>query len=258
MSKVTEEPNYISERLMTLRVPLVRGEHMLIISAYAPTLATDDEQKDTFYDALDSILRKANSKDKIVLLGDFNARVGTRRDLWKKVLGPHGVGKMNSNGFRLLSLCSQHNLTITNTLFRLKHKYKSSWMHPRSKKWHLIDYVIVRRSQLGEVLVTRAMRGAECWTDHRLILSKMRLRVRPASTRHTKTPSKKINCESLHDETKRKMFQEKVQQLVDSIGPFNSSDMNDKWELFANNLFSAAKTVVENIETGSIQTTLLS
>ena len=40
------------------------------------------------------------------------------------------------------------------------------------------------------------------------------------------------------------MFQEKVQQIVDRIGPLNSNDMNNKWELFANNLLSAAKTVL--------------
>ena len=32
-------------------------------------------------------------------------------------------------------------------------------MHPRSKHWHLIDYVIVRRCDLDEVQIARAMRG---------------------------------------------------------------------------------------------------
>ena len=243
LRSVSEEPNYINERLMTLRVPLVRGEHMLIISAYAPTLAADDEQKDKFYDALDYVLCKACKKDKIVLFGDFNARVGNRCDLWRKVLGPHGVGNMNSNGIRLLSLCSQHNLTITNTLFRLKHKHKTSWMHPRSKKWHLIDFVIVRRSQLGEVLITRAMRGAECWADHRLIISKMRLKMRPA-VRRAKQRFKKINCAGLSNKQLRGTFEEKVNQLVQDTGVINSCDLNNKWDAFSSNLISLAKDVL--------------
>ena len=70
MRGIIEEPDYISERLMTLRVLLVRGEHMLIISAYLPTLMSEDDQKDHFYNSLDTALRKACPKDKIIILGD--------------------------------------------------------------------------------------------------------------------------------------------------------------------------------------------
>ena len=46
---------------------------------------------------------------------------------------------------------------------------------PRSKQWHLIDYIIVRQRDLRDVCITRAMRGAECWTDHRLIRAVLKL-----------------------------------------------------------------------------------
>ena len=42
-------------------------------------------------------------------------------------------------------------------------------MHPCSKNWHLIDYVIVRRKDRQDVRVTKTMCGADCWTDHRLV-----------------------------------------------------------------------------------------
>ena len=41
-----------------------------------------------------------------------------------------------------------------------------SWQHPRSKRCHLLDYVITRRVDLADVRSTRAMRGADCSTDH--------------------------------------------------------------------------------------------
>ena len=41
--------------------------------------------------------------------------------------------------------------------------------------------MIVRRSQVKEDFVTQVMKGAECWTDHRLIISKIRLKIRPTS-----------------------------------------------------------------------------
>ena len=55
---------------------------------------------------------------------------------------------MNSNGLLLLSKCAEHKLCITNTAFRQADKFKTTWMHPRSKQWHLTDYIIVRQRDL--------------------------------------------------------------------------------------------------------------
>lgn len=60
---------------MTWRIPLTRGRHATIISAYAPTLDASDASKDCFYSTLDSIIQKTSPSDKLLLLGDFNARV---------------------------------------------------------------------------------------------------------------------------------------------------------------------------------------
>lgn len=179
LPRLTETPVGISERLMTLRIPLVKNRYATLLSVYAPTLPSDSESKDSFYQTLDEALHQIPKNDKILLLGDFNARVGQNSGIWKGVLGRHGIGQANSNGMRLLTLCSEHNLTITNTIFQQRTKYKTSWMHPRSKHWHLIDYVIVRRCDLRDVFITRVMRGAECWTDHRMIMTKVLMKVRP-------------------------------------------------------------------------------
>ncbi|KAJ3584268.1 hypothetical protein NHX12_014764 [Muraenolepis orangiensis] len=139
-----ELPVGINERLMTIRLMLASSQMATVISAYAPTLDAQDEVKEAFYADLDKILSEVPKEDKLILLGDFNARVGRNHHLWRGTLGREGVGNTNSNGILLLTKCSEHNLVITNTLFRQKNKFKTSWMHPRSKLWHLIDYVIVR------------------------------------------------------------------------------------------------------------------
>lgn len=58
---------------MTWRIPLVKGCFATLISAYAPTLDTDDNIKDAFYESLDATLSKIPASDKLVLMGDFNA-----------------------------------------------------------------------------------------------------------------------------------------------------------------------------------------
>ena len=122
---------------MTLRLPLAKNRFATFVSVYSPTLDSSDDVKDRFYDTLYSALRRISQDDKIILLGDFNARVGRNHDIWHGVIGHHGVGNMNSSGLRLLSLWSELGLAITNTFFNIRDMHKTSWMHPRSKHWHL-------------------------------------------------------------------------------------------------------------------------
>lgn len=45
-------------------------------------------------------------------------------------------------------------------------------MHPGSKKWYLIDYLLTGKHDTGNFASVRLMRGAECWTTHRLLRAK--------------------------------------------------------------------------------------
>ena len=69
-------PVGIKERLMKLRIPLSRIRYLTIISAYAPTLASPDDAKEQFYEQFDQVIRSTPPSDKLVILGDFIARVG--------------------------------------------------------------------------------------------------------------------------------------------------------------------------------------
>ena len=74
--------------------------------------------KDRFYEDLEQIIRQTPVSGKLVILGDFNARVENVYNNWDGVLGRHGVEKRNSNGLLLLSKRTEHNLCIANTMFR--------------------------------------------------------------------------------------------------------------------------------------------
>ena len=50
---VTEAPSYICDRIMPLRVSLVKAEHVTILCCYAPTPASEEDAKNQFYAILD-------------------------------------------------------------------------------------------------------------------------------------------------------------------------------------------------------------
>ena len=90
---------------MILCLPLIKGSFMTVISAYAPTLVSDETTKDSFYSCLHATLQAVPRNDRLVILGDFNAWVGTNHNVWSGVIRKHGLGNANSNGL-LLNLCS--------------------------------------------------------------------------------------------------------------------------------------------------------
>ena len=69
------------------------------------------------YRDLHNLLQQVDSKDKLLILGNFNAKVVRDFELWKGVLGRHGIGNCNDNGQLLLEFCSERQLVIINTLF---------------------------------------------------------------------------------------------------------------------------------------------
>nr|VZI01074.1 unnamed protein product [Spirometra erinaceieuropaei] len=139
-------PQGINDRLMSLRLPLRGGgKFATIISAYAPTMTNPDAVRDKFYEDLHALLATVPKADKLIVLGDFNARVGTDHTAWRGVLGLHGLRGSNDNGLLLLRTYAEHRLILTNTFFCLPEREKATWRHPRSCQWYLLDYVLIRR-----------------------------------------------------------------------------------------------------------------
>ena len=103
---------------------------------------------------------------------------------------------MNHNGLRLLFICAEQQLVITNTIFQMNNRLQTTWQHPRSKHWHLLDYVIVRQKDRKDVLTTRIMCGAECWTDHLMVRSKLLISIQPCCPRTA--PNKILNRTALN------------------------------------------------------------
>ncbi|BHF70896.1 hypothetical protein SprV_0401394900 [Sparganum proliferum] len=146
-------PQGINDRLMSLRLPLRRGgKFATIISAYAPPMTSPVATRDKFYEDLHALLVTVSKADKLIVLGDFNARVGTDHTAWRGVLGPHGLRGSNDNGLLLLRTCAEHRLILTNTFFCLPEREKATCRHPRSRQWHLLDYVLVRSTELAQRL----------------------------------------------------------------------------------------------------------
>ena len=213
-------PVGVCERIITVRM-MSTAVPLNIICVYAPTLPSTDDVKDDFYDRLSAIVRAIPSSENLVVLGDFNARVGADHDSWPVCLGRHGVGRINSNGQRVLEFCCQQGLCVTNTFFAGKERHKVSWMHPRSKHWHQLDLVLARRTDLGLIKHTRVYHSADGDTDHSLVVSRFYHYQKPQVRR--KVCRKRLNISAMKVASCVDIFRSKLSSALHP-NSFRSAD----------------------------------
>ena len=137
---------------------------------------------------LDTTIKGFLQQEDLVILGGFNACVGSDNKAWPNCPSHFGVGKCNDNGQQLLELCSYHELSITNTFFGTKPHHRMSWRDPRSKHWHQLDLFLMIQTHLKNFLVTKTYQSTDCYTDHSLVCC--RIKLQPKKFHHTKQKGK--------------------------------------------------------------------
>lgn len=81
--KMIEPASKGSACLLTHRLHTSEGP-ITLVSAYAPTLSATPEVKDEFYESLVATIRGVPSQEILILLCDFNARVGADHNSWPR------------------------------------------------------------------------------------------------------------------------------------------------------------------------------
>ena len=130
----------ISDRVLMIRL---KGQpfDIDIIQAYAPTSTASEEELEKFYEQLETVKAQCKSQNIIVVMGDFNAVVGSERT--GNIVGPHGLGERNNRGSNLVEWAIAHNMRITNAWFKQHPRRKWTWLSPDQKTRNQIDYIMI-------------------------------------------------------------------------------------------------------------------
>ena len=141
------ETDFVSERIMKIRL---QYEHRneTIVQIYAPCNDTySEEEKAECFEKLSGTIDSVPDNDDLIVIGDFNGRVGPRRTPWETYLGPHSDAnaECHYNGEQLLALCAEQGLWITNTFYSHRLSQRQTWY-----KWNdlgmssQIDFILTR------------------------------------------------------------------------------------------------------------------
>ena len=78
VGKLAGPPKVVNDRLMTMKLPhSYEITRVTIVSAYGPTMTNPEDVKDKFCEEMHSVIANVPRADKLIILGDFNARVGS-------------------------------------------------------------------------------------------------------------------------------------------------------------------------------------
>ncbi|XP_039287839.1 uncharacterized protein LOC120352189 [Nilaparvata lugens] len=144
---------------------------LFVIQVHAPTSDSAEEEVDLFYDMLDNLLSSKTTGEKVIIFGDFNARIGKSRLGENRTNGIYGVGVRNERGEKLLDFALCNNLKIMNTFFEGQLVDKWSWKSPLDAV-HEIDFFIVEKSN-NLIKKLEVQKRLDFDTDHRLLMGKL-------------------------------------------------------------------------------------
>ena len=84
--------------------------NITVIQAYAPTSNAEEAEVERFYQDLQDLLELTPKKDVLLIIGDWNAKVGSQET--PGVTGKFGLGVWNEAGQRLIQFCQENALVI--------------------------------------------------------------------------------------------------------------------------------------------------
>ena len=183
----------IDERLLYARFKSNHGNISMFV-CYAPTDSATDDQKDDFYEKLQDAVSRVAKHDIMLCAGDFNAILGASNEGFEECMGKMGVGRaMSDNGVRFGSFCLTNDLVIGGTIFQHQKTYKTTWVSPCGKHKNQIDHIAVSRRHRNSLLDVRVRRGADVGSDHQLVISKFRIKLKSQKKEKDRTSMFDIN-----------------------------------------------------------------
>ena len=99
-----------------------------VIQVYAPISNSEEAEVEWFYEDLQDLLELTPQKDVLLIIGDWNAKVGSQET--PGVTGKFGLGIQNEVGQRLIEFCQKNALVIANTVFQQLKRRFYTWTSP--------------------------------------------------------------------------------------------------------------------------------
>ncbi|KAF7687614.1 hypothetical protein HF521_014842 [Silurus meridionalis] len=154
-SKCVVEVKRVSDRAMILKLE--------VISAYAPQVGCEMEEKEKFWSELDEVVEGVPRNERLVIGADFNWHVGEGNRGDEEVMGRYGFKERNVEGQMVVDFAKKMEIAMMHTYFKKKEDHRVTQ----------VDYVLCRRCNLNEIGDCKVLAGDSVARQHRMVVCRM-------------------------------------------------------------------------------------
>ena len=171
--------NAKTDRIISIRL---KGNpiNIIIIQVYVPTANAEEDKFDSSYNDVQEEIDRIPKQDLLMIIDDWNAKMESTEEV--RIIGKYGLRTRNQAGERLIEFCKVNGLFIANTFFKVPKRRLYTWTSSDAQYRNQIDYRVGNRRSKSSILAATTRPGSNCGTDHELLLSKIRLKLKKNPT----------------------------------------------------------------------------
>jgi hypothetical protein len=130
------------------------------------------------------------------------------------------------------------------------HKY--TWTSPDGKRHNQIDHILIDRRRHLSILDARSFRGADCDSDHYLVVAKVRERLAVTKRMVKMMDVERFNLKQLNEEEVKEQYQVTIKTKFSALENLDDNrDINRAWETIRENVRISAKESIGLCESQS-------
>ncbi|XP_046862565.1 uncharacterized protein LOC124456072 [Xenia sp. Carnegie-2017] len=209
-----------SDRIIIMKL-VTPDKTFNIVTAYAPQQGCEKDEKQRFWNQLEEVTTNVKKTEQLIVAGDLNRHIGERVEGFERWHGGKSIGRRNEEGDKILDYARSKDLAVVNTFFTQRdgntYTYKSGLSQT------VIDFIMIRRDDLGDVKYCKVIPSEEIALQHRLVVMDCKIKKR-----------RRIRRETEEDQLRRAKDIDKITFVKDEQGKIVSEDekIKERWRQY--------------------------
>jgi hypothetical protein len=173
---------------------------------------------------------------------DFSAKLGREDSFHPTIRNDSLRQDSNDNGVRIVNFAASNNSVANSTMFPHRNIHEYAWTSPDGKIHNQIDHILIGRRWHSNTLDARSFRGADCDTDHYLVVAELRAKLAASKHSTQKFDEGSFNLRTLSGLEVMKQYKTEISKTSAALQNLNDSeDINRAWENIKDNIRTSTK-----------------